>query len=288
MAPRPSRDTGRRQSSTPYWDPPECPINPAPGQRRQQDLQDTVTDVYKLGLAILRCLTPGKGASTARSREPARPRARRPGPGWSPGRCPRTAPSRPTAKELYAYLYSVAAPRIAAPEITMARLVDSRPAARPGRPDRVADQRRRPGHYLGRSELHSPGGPGRASSWLHLPGGRESGPVRLEAGNRFGSVTVDLGEITAVRAAAVHRHLRLSAPAADPGAGGLLPRACRRRARGPPGRAGHDARDACSAVAEHHRPRGEPPSRLAVTVTWSGHRRGDHPGRGSRQVAGPA
>ena len=41
-------DTGRKQSSTPYWDPPECPIRAAPGQRRQQDLQDSVTDNYKL------------------------------------------------------------------------------------------------------------------------------------------------------------------------------------------------------------------------------------------------
>ena len=33
----------------------------------QQELLDTATDVYKLGLAILRWLIPGKGAATARA-----------------------------------------------------------------------------------------------------------------------------------------------------------------------------------------------------------------------------
>ena len=49
----PLSDPARQQSSAPYWDPPECPISPPPGQRRQQYLQDTVTDTYKLGLAGL-------------------------------------------------------------------------------------------------------------------------------------------------------------------------------------------------------------------------------------------
>ena len=53
----------RRQPSTPFWEPPECSIQAG----EQQMLQDTATDTYKLGLAILRCLTPGPGASSARS-----------------------------------------------------------------------------------------------------------------------------------------------------------------------------------------------------------------------------
>ena len=57
-------DFHRRQVTTPYWDPPECP------PRGQQRLQDHVTDVYKLGLAILRCLLPGRGAMTATSPAP--------------------------------------------------------------------------------------------------------------------------------------------------------------------------------------------------------------------------
>jgi hypothetical protein len=49
-------DLRRRQPSTVFWDPPECPIIPRSTKWRQQELQDTVTDVYKLALAILRCL----------------------------------------------------------------------------------------------------------------------------------------------------------------------------------------------------------------------------------------
>ena len=57
----PLSDPSRRQATTPYWDPPECP------PRGPQRLQDDRTDVYKLGLAILRCMAPGKGAATAMS-----------------------------------------------------------------------------------------------------------------------------------------------------------------------------------------------------------------------------
>jgi len=54
-------DTWRRRPSTPFWDPPEWSDKLLSGQQRQQD---DVTDVYKLGLAVLRGLTPGKGAAT--------------------------------------------------------------------------------------------------------------------------------------------------------------------------------------------------------------------------------
>jgi DNA-binding SARP family transcriptional activator/uncharacterized protein YegL len=56
-------DDNRMQSSTPSWDPPECSLYPSSGNPRQT-LQDPVTDVYKLGLAMLRGLTPGKGAAS--------------------------------------------------------------------------------------------------------------------------------------------------------------------------------------------------------------------------------
>jgi len=67
-------DFQRRQSSTPMWDPPECSFSgsfqgPAPVQSERQD---TVTDVYKLGLAVLRCLSPGRGAASSRSVRPKR------------------------------------------------------------------------------------------------------------------------------------------------------------------------------------------------------------------------
>src|SRR5947209_1925113 len=53
----------RDQTHSPFWEPPEC-------KSGQQRLQDELTDVYKLGLAILRCLTPGTGAAT--TTDPAR------------------------------------------------------------------------------------------------------------------------------------------------------------------------------------------------------------------------
>jgi hypothetical protein len=55
-------DLGRVQSSTPFWEPPEVATAPSPDQKGYH-LQDTATDCYKLGLAILRCLTPGAGAA---------------------------------------------------------------------------------------------------------------------------------------------------------------------------------------------------------------------------------
>jgi uncharacterized protein YegL len=58
-------DPNRRQGSSPSWEPPELRIaGLEEGPHRL--LQDGSTDVYKLGLAILRCLTPGRGASTTR------------------------------------------------------------------------------------------------------------------------------------------------------------------------------------------------------------------------------
>ena len=58
-------DLRREQASAPWWDPPECPIAPWPPQRPAR--QDVATDAYKLGLAVLRCLTPGPGAASTRS-----------------------------------------------------------------------------------------------------------------------------------------------------------------------------------------------------------------------------
>jgi hypothetical protein len=188
-------DTGRKQSSTPYWDPPECPIRPAPGQRRQQDLQDTVTDTYKLALAVLRCLTPGKGASTSRSVDRFGRELDAQGASLVARALSADRASRPAAKELYAYLYSIAAPRIVPPEITEATLVT--PVLLRGLDARIEWQIRGAAHvtisagtnFTARVDLaaHPDGYAFRADA---------SGPVRLEAANRFGSVTIDLGEIT--------------------------------------------------------------------------------------------
>jgi serine/threonine protein kinase len=48
------KDPRRKQAHTPFWIPPECEKTPG---AVYADIQDTVTDVYKLGLAILRCLS---------------------------------------------------------------------------------------------------------------------------------------------------------------------------------------------------------------------------------------
>jgi len=53
-------DPRQYQQHTPFWDPPEYQ-----GGQGQCD-QDLRTDVYKLGLAIIRCLKPGPGATTTK------------------------------------------------------------------------------------------------------------------------------------------------------------------------------------------------------------------------------
>ena len=189
------RDFGRRQSSTPYWDPPECPINPPPGQVRRQDLQDAVTDAYKLGLAILRCLTPGKGSSTTRSSD-------RLGHDLDPAgtrlvaralSADRTA--RPTAKELYAYLERLVSRVAAAPNVILAKLTtpfrsrcqDVRIEWRVDNADTieisVGD-----GYRTAIDPINYPNGIGfRADS---------AGSVSIRVCNRFGSVSADLGKLT--------------------------------------------------------------------------------------------
>jgi hypothetical protein len=189
------RDFGRKQSSTPSWDPPECPINPAPGRPRQQDLQDTVTDAYKLGLAILRCLTPGKGSSTSRSSDRLDHELDPAGSRLVARALSADRTARPTAKELYTYLHGVAAPRTAGPEIHAARL--ARRVVLSGLDARIEWQ-------LDHADLVTVTAGANLSVQVDpaaYPRGftfraRESGPVRIEASNRFGAVTADLGELT--------------------------------------------------------------------------------------------
>ncbi|TYB54739.1 protein kinase family protein [Nonomuraea sp. PA05] len=114
----PLSDANRRQAHTPYWEPPEC--RPPFTQR----LQDTRTDVYKLGLATLRCLTPGKGASTSDKigRLPA-------GSIDDTGRAlieraiSDDPAARPTAKELYVYLKQAVMARIKVPDVRHLRVL---------------------------------------------------------------------------------------------------------------------------------------------------------------------
>ena len=112
-------DPGRKQISAPFWDPPECRH---PGNRA---FQDTATDSYKLGLAILRCLTPGRGAGTVRAARRLTGLIDPEGIGLVTCALSPDPAQRPTAKEMYHYLNQIASPRIAAPSVAYAQLATS-------------------------------------------------------------------------------------------------------------------------------------------------------------------
>ncbi len=108
-------DLFRRQRSAPFWDPPELLHNAGKSVHRQ-GMQDGFTDAYKLGLAILRSLTPGQGASMTTT--PSRIKDELDDEGTalvtealSPDRT-----RRPTADELCSYLSRIVSQRIGFPE----------------------------------------------------------------------------------------------------------------------------------------------------------------------------
>jgi serine/threonine protein kinase len=187
-------DPTRKQSSTPFWDPPECPIQPPPGGR-QQDRQDAVTDVYKLGLAILRCMSPGKGAASSRNVARLGHELDAEGTDLVTRALSTDRRLRPPARDIYDYLRRTALGRVVLPEIAMARLttpcrvrgMDARIEWRIDHADQV--------------EIHSGNGDVQPVPLSANPLGYTfqpsvSGPVRIEARNRFGSARVDLGELT--------------------------------------------------------------------------------------------
>jgi hypothetical protein len=189
------KDTSRKQASTPYWDPPECPSLVLAGQRRQQDQQDDVTDVYKLGLAILRCLTPGKGVTSTRNPGRLTDQLNAKGIALVKRALGANRADRPTAKELYAYFYEVVSPQVQPPEVRYARLVT--PLCARGMDARVEWQIRNA------EELKLTAGnadPQTVDLSRHPDGyvieKPESGPVFIKLTNKFGTLRVDLGEIT--------------------------------------------------------------------------------------------
>jgi hypothetical protein len=186
----PLSDRGREQFSTPFWDPPECPAEPP----RQQELQDAITDAYKLGLAILRCLTPGQGASSTRALSRFAGELDAPGITLVARALSADRADRPTAKDVYLYLSSVVAPRVAPPKIAYAELVT---------PFRLRGQDARVEWQLGNATDLTifEGNSQHAVTLAQHPHGytfrpADSGPVSLEVRNRFGAVSVELGEIT--------------------------------------------------------------------------------------------
>lgn len=188
-------DATRKQSSTPCWDPPECPIKPLSGQHRQQELQDEVTDSYKLGLAILRCLTPGKGASTARSVSRFDGELDAEGIDLVDRALSANRDRRPTAKEMYGYLYRIVSTRIGLPEVVLARLVT--PYRLRGQDVRIEWQIEKAANVTisaGDSFILQVDLATHPKGCVFRPD--ESGPVSIEVRNRFGTVSVDLGEVT--------------------------------------------------------------------------------------------
>jgi hypothetical protein len=185
-------DLGRQQGSTPFWDPPE-----------NAGLQDKQTDCYKLGLAILRCLTPGKGASTARKATRLTGELDAAGRSLVDRAVGADRAARPPAREIYHYLKVGVAARIKPPVIHSARLVQAfclrGQAARVEwsiagaaevtvtvgfEPPQVVDPQRYPKGYSLPPDL--------------------SGPVVVEAWNRFGQARADLGELTRYEMPAVN------------------------------------------------------------------------------------
>lgn len=177
----------RKQSHSLGWDPPEC---------AQRNVQNKATDVYKLGLAILRCLNPGQGAATMR--DPGRVVGKLDAAGAALiARAVGADPARrPTAKELYAYLRGTVAARIAPPEVITAWLAT--PLRVRGMDARVEWQIANVTEVTIRVGASAPmtvpvAANGRPQ--LHVFPARESGPVTIEAENRYGAVRADLGEL---------------------------------------------------------------------------------------------
>lgn len=188
-------DSGREQTSTPNWDPPECPIVVPPGQHRQQDQQDDVTDVYKLGLAILRFLNPGKGTTSTRSPSRLTGHLNAEGIALVKRALDENRDHRPTAKELYAYLYKSVSSQADPPEVRYARLVT--PLCVRGMAARVEWQIRNAEILTLTVGNADP----RNVDLSRYPEGYvidkpEPGPVIAEVTNRFGTLRLDLGEIT--------------------------------------------------------------------------------------------
>jgi serine/threonine protein kinase len=178
----------RKQAHSFGWDPPEC---------AQRNLQDKATDVYKLGLAILRCLNPGKSAATMR--DPSRVAGKLDATGAALiARAVETDPAdRPTAKALYAYMRTLVTSRITPPQVITAQLAT--PLRVRGMDARVEWEITNVSEVtirVGASAPMTVPVVANARPQLHVFPAQESGPVTIEAENRYGAVRVDLGELT--------------------------------------------------------------------------------------------
>ena len=155
----------------------------------------TSRQIYKLGLAILRCLTPGKGVTSTRNPGRLTDQLNAKGIALAKRALAANRADRPTAKELYAYFYEVVSPQVHPPEVRYARLVT--PLCARGMDARVEWQ------FRNAEELTLTVGnadPQTVDLSRHPDGyvieKPESGPVFIELTNKFGTLRIDLGEIT--------------------------------------------------------------------------------------------
>lgn len=180
-------DPGRKQAHSIGWKPPECAT---------RNVQDTVTDVYKLGLAIMRCLNPGvAGIVTLTDPGLISGKLNADGEQLIMGALGKDRPARPTARELYSCLRAVVAARVAPPEVVMARLAT--PMRARGMDVRVEWQVRNVQEVtvtVGANPSKTV--PNSGGLEVHVTRPQNSGPVTIEAANRYGQVRVDLGELT--------------------------------------------------------------------------------------------
>jgi hypothetical protein len=183
----PLSDPARQQPNTPFWFPPEITSG-------AQLLQDDRTDVYKLGLAILRCMTPGKGSASATSPAGVAAALDPEGENLITRVLGTDRGQRPPARQLYDYFYRVVSALVLPPEVTMARL---------RHPFRVRGQDVRIDWQISNARVVTviAGQQRLAVDLGQQPNGcafrpYESGPVAIEVGNRFGTLRVELGDVT--------------------------------------------------------------------------------------------
>jgi len=189
-------DLDRKQPHTPNWYPPECQ---GPGAREKQDHK---TDVYKLGLAIVRYLKPEEGATTTSEPERLADILDSRGLDLIRSALSEERDARPTAKEIFDYLKRITDPMIASPVIDYAELVTPvvlrdahgqatvRIAWQIAKADKIDI-------FLGEDQPHVV----RTAAPADYPGGcafpvTESGQLTLIATNHYGQRRCVVGDIT--------------------------------------------------------------------------------------------
>ena len=182
-------DLGRQQMSAPFWDPPECRH---PGGRA---LQDAATDDYKLGLAILRCLAPGRGAATARSARRLTGLIDAEGISLVARALSPDPAQRPSAREMYSYVRKVVSARTALPKVAYARLATAYvPSGAEARIDWKIQDVTGVTISVGGGPTHEVDAAASPAGCAFRPG--ESGRVVVTLRNRYGSVSMDVGHLT--------------------------------------------------------------------------------------------